>query len=250
MWNSMRNRRITEEGADLAKIPLRILRERLRELIALRDTNAKEVSLASGNSESYVRDILAGRSNNPRMSALQAIADVLQADLQYLLGQSDTITAEERRRGIHPMPVLYIAETGAYRPMLATPKTSEARTIHADLNASYPHAKHFAADVRDDAMDRAGITDGMFAVCVDFTTARLTVESGKMYLIRRSLDGGKTYETIIRKAMAYSDRTEYSADSSRSGYDMLTVASGSAVDDQDAQVENVGLVYGALKIFY
>lgn len=246
----MRRRRIAQNGDDLAKIPLRILRERLRELIALRDRNAKDVSLASGNSESYVRDILSGKSNNPRMSALQAIADVLQADLQYLLGQSDTITAEERRRGIHPMPVLYIAETGAYRPMLATIKTSDARTIHADLNASYPHAKHFAADVRDDAMDRAGITDGMFALCVDFTTARLTVESGKIYAIRRSLDGGKTHETIIRKAMAYSDRTEYQADSSKAGYGTLTVPSGSAIDDQEAQVETIGLVYGVQKIFY
>lgn len=246
----MPSARITQGGDVLANIPLRTLRERLRELIALRDMNAKEVSLQSGNSESYVRDILSGRSNNPRMSALQAIAKVLQCDLNYLLGRSDTITVEEMRRGIRPMPVLFIAESGAYRPMLAKLITSETKTINADLSAGYPHAEHFAIAVRDDAMDRAGITEGMFALCVSFASARLTVESDKIYAIRRTIDGGKTFEISLKRAKVYSDRTEYRSESGNPGYGTLTLPVGSQMDNQDAQVEPIGLVYAVQKIFY
>lgn len=246
----MPSARITQDGDDLANIPLRILRERLREMIALRNTNAKEVSLASKNSESYVRDILSGRSNNPRMSALHSIAQVLQCDLQYLLGQSDNITAAEGRRGIYPMPILYIAEMGAYRPMLAKLKSSDARTVSADSHPNYPHARHFAVEVRDDSMDRAGIADGMFALCVDFTSARLTVESGEMYVISRTLAAVKHPEISIKRAMVYADRTEYRTESTKEDDTTLTVPTGSQMDDQEAQVEPIGLVYAAQKIFY
>jgi transcriptional regulator with XRE-family HTH domain len=236
-------------GSDLAGIPLKQLKDRLRELLDLRSKTAKEVSLAAGLSATYVADILSGKSRNPQMTRLQAIAQALNCDLQYLLGQSDNITAEEGRRGIHPMPVLYIAETGAFRPMLATTRTSNIRSINADLNTSYPHAKHIGIDVRDNAMDRAGLADGMTAVCVDFASAKLTVESEKMYAIRRTIDGGKTFETIIRRAMVYSDRTEYKPESSSPDYNTIIVPAGSQMDDQDGQVEPIAYVYGALRIF-
>lgn len=231
-------------GGDLAGIPLKQLKERLRELLDLRSKTAKEVSLAAGQGATYVADILSGKSKNPQMTPLQAIAQELNCNLQYLLGQSDTISAEDGRRGVQSMPVLYIAETGAFRPMLAKVKTTAGRVIHADRNPNYPHAEHFAAEVRDDAMDRTKLASGMFAICVSFASARLTIESGKMYAIRRSLDGGKSHETIIRRAMVYSDRTEYQPDSTHD-YDTLIVDAGSQMDNHGAQVEPVGLVFAA-----
>lgn len=238
------------DGDDLAGIPLKQLKDRLRELLDLRSMTAKEASLLAGLGATYLADILSGKSRNPQMTPLQSIAQVLNCDLQYLLGQSDTITAEDGRRNVHPMPVLYIAETGAFRPMLAKSKTLAPRTIHADPHPNYPHARHFVAEVRDDAMDRAKLMGGMFALCVDFMSAKLTVESEKIYAIRRTMDGGKHYETIIRRAMVYTDRTEYKAESTSEDYDTLTIDAGSQMDNQGAQVEPIALVYGATTIFY
>jgi len=45
--------------------------------------------------------------------------------------------------------------------------------------------------------------------------AGLQVESGKIYATRRTLDGGQTYETIVRRAMVFRDRAELSAGSGR-----------------------------------
>lgn len=236
-------------GGDLANIPLRQLRDRLREMLDLRSKTAKEVSLAAELGATYVADILSGKSKNPQMTPLQAIAKVLNCNLQYLLGQSDTITADDGRRGVQSMPVLYIAETGAFRPMLAKAKPSESRTIHADRHPSYPHAEHFVAEVRDDSMDRAKLPSGMLALCVSFASAHLTVESEKKYAIRRSLDGGKTWEIIVRKAMVYADRIEYQPESTSDEYETLTVDAGSPVDNQGAQIEPLGYCYGATLIF-
>lgn len=241
----MPTRRIKGDDIDVANLPLHILRERLRELLTLRSTNAKETSIKAGLSDSYVSDIFTGKSKNPRMTALQAIAEVLQVDLRYLLGQSDTITAEDRRRGIAPIPVKGIVEVGAYRPMLQKIRNSQGRDINADLSSSYPHAGHFALQVRDDAMSDAGIRDGMTALCVELATAGAGIENGKIYAIRRSLDGGKTFETSLKRAHVYRDRIEYRPESNDPDYKQVTVSAGSRVDDTEAEIETIGLVYAA-----
>lgn len=236
---------IMGDDKQVATLPLHILRERLRELLALRSTNAKETSLKAGLSESYISDIFQGKSKNPRMSALQAIAEVLQADLRYLLGQSDTVTADERRRGVMPIPVRGIVEVGAFRPMLQKLKSSQGRDVYAELNSTYPHADHFAMAVRDDAMSDAGIMEGMIVICVDLATSNAPIENGKIYAIRRTYDGGKTFETSLKRAHVYRDRIEYRPESSDPDYRPIMVAAGSRVDDTEAEIEAIGLLYQA-----
>lgn len=238
--------RITGDDGQVANLPLHMLRERLRELMTLRSTNAKETSLKAGLSQSYVTDILTGKSKNPRMSALQTISQVLDVDLRYLLGQSDTITADERRRGIAPIPVTGIVEVGAFRPMLQKIKNSQGRDVFAERSATYPHAAHFAMPVRDDAMGEAGIREGMIAICVDLATAGATIENGKIYAIRRTYDGGKTFETSLKRAHVYRDRVEYKPESRDPDYKPVTVPSGSRVDDTEAEVEAIGILSSAL----
>lgn len=137
--------------------------------------------------------------------------------------------------------------------MLAKAKLRETRSIFADSNPSYPHAKHFALEVDDNSMDRAGIVPGrykLFALCVDFASAGLTIQHEKIYALRRSYDQGKTHETIIRRAAVYRDRIEYHPESSEPDYAVLKVVTGSRVDDGDAEIEPYGLVYGTQQIFY
>lgn len=241
-------RRITGDGTELAKFPLNLLRERLREAMALRSTHAKEVSLKAGLGDTYVADILSGKNKNPRIPVLKSISEVLQCDLRYLLGHADTFTTEQGQRELYPIPVLYISEMGVFRPMLAAPKNSPLRTINADLNHDYPHASHFAVDVRDDTMARSKLRQGMTALCIDLHSARLIVESDRMYAISRTFDG-KNAEVTCKRAKVYQDRTEFHIEPNGNGNSMLTVLSGSQVDNEGAKVEVLGRIFGAQIIF-
>lgn len=240
-------RRITDDGTELAKFPLNLLRERLREAMAMRSTHAKEVSLKAGLGDTYVADILSGKNKNPRIPVLKSISEVLQCDLRYLLGQSDTFTTEQGQRELYPIPVLYISEMGVFRPMLAAPKNSPPRTINADLHPDYPHASHFAVDVRDDALG-AGKAARVTALCIDLQSARLIVESDRLYAISRTFDG-KNAEVTCKRAKVYQDRTEFHIEPNGNGNSMLTVLSGSQVDNEGAKVEVLGRIFGAQIIF-
>lgn len=56
--------------------------ENLRRLMLAKGMNPKSLSRAAGGvGETYVRDILAGRSKNPKMSELQLVADALECSL-------------------------------------------------------------------------------------------------------------------------------------------------------------------------
>src|SRR5262249_28277366 len=99
--------------------------------------------------------------------------------------------------------------------------------------------------VRDNAMSAAGILEGMTAVCVDLATAGATIENGRIYAVRRTRDGGKTFETSLKRAHVYRDRIEYRPESSDPNYRTVTVAAGSQVDDTAAEIEPIGLVYAA-----
>src|SRR6185437_4976336 len=98
-----------------------------------------------------------------------------------------------------PIPISGIAEAGAFRPVPdgGPQEEHELQTIRAPRNVAFPEARHFAYEVGGDSMNAAKptpIVDGMFALCVDFSDSGLEVESGRIYLVRRTIDGGQTYE--------------------------------------------------------
>jgi hypothetical protein len=156
---------------------------------------------------------LQGKSKNPRMSALQAIAQVLQVDLRYLLGQSDTITAEDRRRGIAPIPVKGIVEVGAYRPMLQKIKNSQGRDVLCRSEFKLSTCRPFCPAGprrRHERCRYPGRNDG--ALC-RFATAGLGSRMVKSTPSDGRYDGGKTFETSLKRAHVYRDRIEYRPES-------------------------------------
>jgi transcriptional regulator with XRE-family HTH domain len=54
----------------------------------------KALSLKAGLNETYVRDLLKGRSLNPRQSHLQKLAEGLDCGVSDLTGESATVPAE------------------------------------------------------------------------------------------------------------------------------------------------------------
>lgn len=67
-----------------------VIIERLEALIEVRNTDQKNVALAAGLSDTAARNILKGRSKNPGVETLAALAGVLGVSVAYLIGETDT----------------------------------------------------------------------------------------------------------------------------------------------------------------
>jgi hypothetical protein len=56
------------------------------------------------------------------------------------------------------------------------------------------------------------ISKGMTILCVDVEDANIEIESGEIYVVQRTLDGGKTFEFSCRRAHIFRDRIELRPD--------------------------------------
>jgi hypothetical protein len=106
--------------------------------------------------------------------------------------------------------------------------------------------------VRGDSMNAATlagratpIVDGMHILCVDMADADLEVETGKIYSVSRTLDGGQTYENTSKKAMVYRDRYELLPESTNPVHEKFVVRRPAVPGTDPAkEIKVTGLVYG------
>lgn len=72
------------------------LKQRIRQQLVAHDLSERGASLAAGLSDSYVRNILCGKSQNPTSEKLQKLAAVLHCDYKWLAtGAGSPATAIE-----------------------------------------------------------------------------------------------------------------------------------------------------------
>ncbi len=222
-----------------------VLVDRLQRLLNEREISARALSRQAGLGDTYVNDVLSGKNASPSIPAVQAIARALDTSIGYLVGETSHEGGAAVPRAIAAIPVIGVVEVGAFRK---PPVNSSFPLVERPLSQSYPDARHFVLTVGDasGAASKDGpILPGMEVLCVDMADAGLQVESGRIYATRRTLDGGQTYETIIRRAMVFRDRVELIAESGRPE-DEKIVVSGLATDPAQ-QIFALGLVYGIFR---
>lgn len=212
-------------------------------------TNAAKVSKEARLGTTAVHDILSGKNENPSVGVVKAIAESLQCDLSYLVGDQahPRQLVEVQSKSI---PIIGIVEAGAFREM---PKSAvsehELRLVSAPQSENYPHAKHFAFEVRGNSMNASRPTpllEGMLVLCVDMVDAEIEVESGKIYVVRRTTDGGQTYEFTLKRAKLFKDRIELRAESTAT-YAPIRLSRSFDPDIEGTEVVAIGLVYGIFR---
>jgi transcriptional regulator with XRE-family HTH domain len=73
---------------DNAHMNLERLRSEIRERMKARGITAKRLSRAAGRGETYVRDLMQGRTHNPTIEGLRRLADVLGCTVAELTGEA------------------------------------------------------------------------------------------------------------------------------------------------------------------
>jgi SOS-response transcriptional repressor LexA len=232
----------TAKTADRRSIARRI-EQRMNEV----ETNAAAVSRRAGLGATAVHDILSGRNQRPSIEGIISIATALDCDLAYLLGEQEAPRATKQKR-VAPIPIVGIAEAGAFRPMRKFNPDTEPGFPHLNAPRSelHPNAKHFALQVLGDAMNAAKpvpIVQGMHVLCVDVVDAELTVESGKIYVVRQTKDAGQTCELTIKRAKVFRDRIELAPESTNPRHQTVVIPR-KFEGEQRSEVVVIGLVYG------
>lgn len=225
-----------------------LLIRRVQERIAARGTNAKAASKRARLGSTAVHDIISQKNKNPSVPVIRAIARALDTSVSYLTGETDNPDIAVRE--LAPVPVIGIAEAGAFRAMRDFNHDDSSDhvlpTISVPPSRRHPSARRFCLEVRGDSMNAAKptpIVDGMFALCIDMIDAELSIESGRIYAIRRTLDGGQTYECTIKRAQIFRDRIELRPESTNARHQPLTIPRNH--DPESAtEVQAIGLVYG------
>lgn len=228
---------------------LRAMIRRIEERMTLLDTNPAETSKKAGLGSTAVHDLLNGKNKRPAVELIQSIAYALESSVAYLLGETDSADARIQLRSVGLIPIIGIAETGAFRQMadFEQDDPENLSTMEFARHRRFPKVRHFALKIRGDSMNAAKpypLIEGLVVVCVDFADAGLEIEDNRIYAVRRSLDAGQTYECTIKRAHVFKNRYELHPESTNSTHKPLIIQRGAGRDDQNTTIEVIGLVYG------
>lgn len=234
-------------GEVVERDSLNVLKMRLSERIDALGTNAAAVSRKAGLGTTAVYDILNDKNERPGIATIQALAAALDCSVAYLIGEAD-YTAGAKRRGTQPIRVAGVAEAGNFRVMrdFDASGDNDLPLIDAAPSRHYPKAKHFALEVRGDSMNAAAptpINPGVYVLCVDMIDAELVIETGNIYAVRRSTDGGQTYECTLKRAKVFRDRIELYPESTNARHKPIVIPAGADYFDS-IEIQAIGLVYG------
>ncbi len=228
--------------------------ERLTERLEATGLKAQRAANLAGLGPGAVRDILEGRTKNPRVDTLFALANTLKCDISYLIGVSaaeDGVGAPSGASRLSPGGTRRVAwvghsEAGVFRENLERDMTKAMQLSRESVvtapSAAHPGAAHFAITHRGDSMNRAEptpIPDGAMCVLVDLEDAGLSVEHGRIYLVSRAVADGALHEWSLRRAHVFKDRIEFRSESS-ADYSPITVPRAS----DSADVKAIGLLTG------
>lgn len=161
--------------------------------------NAKQLSTAAGLHEAAVSELLRGKSRNPRLSTLQALADVLGCSVD------DLVTAPETRLISASQFVLeHITVTGAVQAGHWEMDEEWAGDRHyvisipkVDQVEKYDRYQKFGLEVKGDSMDLR-YAAGSVLICVSFVDLERWPVNGEHVVVRRRSAAG-AYEFTVKE---------------------------------------------------
>lgn len=231
------------------------MRDRIRERMDDLNLNARQAALRAGLSKDTVRDILVGRNKNPSTATLSALAIVLECDVAFLSGtQESTLISGGLNEPDTEVPVVGTVNAGVFTEMSgAEPWLSdeEFETIRAPKNYRYPSSRCFAFRVVGDSMNNARprpILEGDLVLCVDVVDAQIGITDDKVYVVRRTRDGGQTFEWTLKRARVFSNRTELVPESTNAKHKAFVIPRNSHADGGE-EIAVIGLMYALFAPF-
>lgn len=160
--------------------------------------SANAASIAAGLPRDAIRDILNGKSQNPRADTVMKIARALRVDPSYLLlGSREAPVRDGPRSEEVILPVRYTVAAGAWREELDYVDTSPA--FHSVPPAKgLEHFPQWLESVDGDSMDKV-IPAGSMVHVVDTIAMHYVPSDGDVVVVERSRYQGALRERSLKQ---------------------------------------------------
>lgn len=171
------------------------LKKRVRARMDAMSLNATQTARKAGLGESFVRDILRGKTRSPSAANLEKLATALETSADNLMGRS--VEADQ----VVEVPVTHLAvisdvQAGSWMEVTVL-EEYEHETIPVARDPRFPNARQYALRVRGDSMNEI-YPEGDFVTCVDYWDSGVPIKDGLHVHVERQKAGGQLVEITIK----------------------------------------------------
>jgi SOS-response transcriptional repressor LexA len=160
------------------------LQKRLRLRMDMLGLNAYQTAKKSGLGDSFVRDILRGKTKSPNADNLAKLAVALETTVDWFYGQSDDDKPLKRVQSIGGLDVMGTIQAGNWVDRSIIDDSHEREIIPVARDPRFPHAKQYALEVMGDSMDKE-FPEGSYVTCVDIWDSGIPIKDGLILHVER-----------------------------------------------------------------
>lgn len=216
---------------DMPKPKETLLQRRLRERMEERNVKAAPLATELGLSDSFVRDILRGKTSSPSASNLKKLADALGTSPDYLMGETDQAELT-RRKPIPSRGVPFRGEVAA-GVFIEVGEGLESPDEWLPFNPvpHFPEGSVYCLTVRGNSLDKIAPA-GSILLCVDLSQTGIEVKDGDLVIVERQKAQGGLLEMTAKRVRSVRGGFELYPESSDPKWKPVTYPRASDADGE------------------
>lgn len=161
------------------------LQKRLRLRMDMMGMNAFQTAKKAGLGDSFVRDILRGKTRSPSVENLEKLARALDTTTDWFLSADESpIEVARVDAPIVGLEVVGTIQAGTWIDRSIVDDSGEYEIIPVARDPRFPHARQYSLKVSGDSMDLE-YPDGSYVTCVDFYESGLQAKQGMVVHVER-----------------------------------------------------------------
>lgn len=203
--------------------------------------NALQTAKKAGLGDSFVRDILRGKTRSPNAVNLAKLAGALETTSDELMGVEAADQVQLLEVPVVGLEVVSDVRAGNWLEVTIQDEEEHER-IPVARDPRFPRARQYALRVRGDSMDLE-YPEGCYVTCVDFWDAGIEMKPGLHVHVERQRAGGQLVEITIKEIQLVEGETVLAPKSSNPKWKPIPVND----DAEDATVSIKGIVTGNWK---
>jgi len=211
------------------------LQRRVRERMALKELKAAPLAESLGLNNSFIRDILRGKTRSPSAENIAKLAAALDTTPAYLQGEIDEPELTSRKPvSIRGIP--YRGEVAAGIWIEVGEGVLEPdEWLPINPLPQFPEGSVYCLTVRGDSLDKiAG--PGTTLVCVDLNESGIGFRDGDLVIVERSKAQGGLLEMTAKRVRAVRGGFELYPESTNPKWQPVTFPSRSDTDGETVRV--------------
>lgn len=161
------------------------LQKRLRIRMDMLGLNAYQIAKKAGLGDSFVRDILRGKTRSPNSENLAKLATALDTTLDWFLGEHDDSEPLTRVKSVGGLDVVGKIQAGNWVDRSVIDEDdSQREIIPVARDPRFPTARQYALAVVGDSMDLE-YPEGCYVTCVDYWDSGVSLKDGLIIHVER-----------------------------------------------------------------